>query len=210
MQVRRALREPAYLVAPQLLGALLQSGSGSGRVVARIVEVEAYGGVGEDPGSHAFRGQTPRNATMFADAGLAYVYFTYGMHWCVNVTTGPKGVAGAVLIRAAAIESGLELARSRRPGSADRDLARGPARLTKAMGIDGGYDGVDLFAASSPLRLVLAESIQSWSTSPRTGVGGDGALTPWRFYLPGEPTVSAYRPHQRRSGKASVSRLARD
>ena len=216
MNVRRLLREPAHQIAPRLLGAQLRSYSDHGDVVARIVEVEAYGGADEDPGSHAFRGQTPRNNTMFGDAGHAYVYFTYGMHWCVNVTTGPAGVAGAVLIRAAHIVSGLEIARSRRPGSSDRDLARGPARLAKALAIDGRLDGIDLLAPKSPLRLALAGPAESWSTSPRTGVGGAGAWIPWRFYLPDEPTVSAYRAHQSKSRNMSksrnkgVSRLARE
>ncbi len=210
MQTRQLLRGPAHLVAPTLLGALLRSVSESGSVVARIVEVEAYGGVGEDPGSHAFRGQTARNATMFAEAGLAYVYFTYGMHWCMNVTTGPVGSAGAVLIRAATIISGQECARSRRPGASDRDLGRGPARLTRAMGVDGRFDGVDLLATQSPLRLMLGEPAERWATSPRTGVGGHGATTPWRFYLPDEPTVSPYRPHQGKGGSRDMSRLARE
>jgi DNA-3-methyladenine glycosylase len=208
--MRKLLRGPAHLVAPTLLGALLRSDSVSGSVVARIVEVEAYGGVGEDPGSHAFRGQTARNSIMFAGPGLAYVYFTYGMHWCMNVTTGPAGTAGAVLIRAATITSGQELARSRRPGASDRDLGRGPARLSRAMGVDGRLDGVDLLSTTSPLRLIPGESVAQWATSPRTGVGGDGATTPWRFYLPDEPTVSPYRPHQRRAGGRDMSRLARE
>ena len=210
MHLRTILRESAQVVAPQLLGALVESDVDPGRVVARIVEVEAYGGVGDDPGSHAFRGQTPRNSTMFADAGLAYVYFTYGMHWCMNVTTGPAGVAGAVLIRAAHVESGLDIARTRRPGSSDRDLARGPARLTKALGIDGRHDGVDLLATTSPVRLRLGKAANSWEASPRTGVGGDGALTAWRYFLPGEPAVSPYRAHQTKSGSARMSRLTRE
>jgi len=210
MRARQLLREPAHQVAPRLLGAQLRSYSDNGEVVARIVEVEAYGGADEDPGSHAYRGQTPRNSAMFGDAGHAYVYFTYGMHWCVNVTTGPVGSAGAVLIRAAHVESGVELARRRRSGSTDRDLARGPARLTKALGIDRRHNGIDLLAPESPLLLQLAAPLISWSSSPRTGVGGAGALIPWRFYLADEPAVSAYRPHQPRSRATGVSRLARE
>lgn len=165
------------------------------RVVLRITEVEAYGGVGEDPGSHAFRRLTPRNATMFGEAGLAYVYFTYGMHWCLCVVTGHPGDASAVLVRAGEVVGGLEIARARRPRSSDRDLARGPARLTVALGLTGEQDGVDLFARGSALRLTLpAQPGPDPLVGPRTGVGGAGAATPWRFWLPGEPTVSPYRP----------------
>ena len=187
-------------VAPRLLGAVLVSNVEGQRVAARISEVEAYGGVGEDPGSHAFRGQTPRNATMFGPAGHAYVYFTYGMHWCVNVVTGPEGSASAVLLRAGEIVEGIEVARARRPSArSDRDLARGPARLTTAMGITGALDGVDLFADASPLRLLLpSRPDPAVVEGPRTGVAGPGAPTPWRF-ASDHPTVSPYRPASRRT-----------
>lgn len=112
-------------IAPMLLGGLLTARIDGRTVTLRLTEVEAYGGVGEDPGSHAFRRPTARNATMFGPAGRAYVYFTYGMHWCLNVVTGPPDVAGAVLIRAGEVTRGLRVARSRRPSArADRDLAR--------------------------------------------------------------------------------------
>ena len=181
--------------APLLLGAVITSRVGGQVVSLRLTEVEAYGGAGEDPGSHAFRRQTPRNATMFGPPGRAYVYFTYGMHWCLNVVTQGEGTAGAVLLRAGEVIEGIDVARGRRPSAAtDRDLARGPARLTMALGVTGALDGVDLFGARSPLRLrlpaVLANGVE---VSPRTGVGGEGAATPWRFYLGGEPTVSPYR-----------------
>ena len=182
-------------VAPRLLGAVIRSTVDGRRVSLRITEVEAYGGQGEDPGSHAFRRPTPRNATMFGPPGRAYVYFTYGMHWCLNVVTQPEGTAGAVLIRAGEIVDGIDAARERRPAcTTDRDLARGPARLTMALGVTGELDGCDLFAAASPLRLTLpASRARAIDVSPRTGVGGEGAPTPWRFFLPGERTVSAYR-----------------
>lgn len=182
-------------VAPLLLGAVLESRVDRANVTIRITEVEAYGGVGEDPGSHAYRRQTPRNATMFGPAGRAYVYFTYGMHWCLNVVTGTRGEAGAVLLRAGEVTSGVDIARGRRGASvSDRDLARGPARLASALGVTGALDGVNLLGARSALRLTLATiPVPGYLTGPRTGVSGAGADTPWRFHLPGERTVSPYR-----------------
>ena len=187
-------------VAPRLLGALLVATVDGESVSVRLTEVEAYGGVGEDPGSHAFRRETPRNATMFGRPGRAYVYFTYGMHWCLNVVTQREGVAGAVLLRAGKVVSGHDVARSRRGVDVrDRDLARGPARLTTALGVTGAYDGVDLFDASAPLALRLpARRATQVGISARTGVAGHGAPTPWRFYLPDEPSVSPYRAAQPR------------
>jgi DNA-3-methyladenine glycosylase len=179
-------------VAPALLGARLVSGT----VVLRLTEVEAYAGE-SDPGSHAYRGRTPRTEVMFGRAGLAYVYFTYGMHWCMNVVTGAQGTASAVLLRAGEVVEGLEVARSRRPGASDRDLARGPARLTKALGVTGELGGSDLLDPASPVRLLPALSPPDPAllrVGPRVGVAGVGAPTPWRFWLADEPTVSAYRP----------------
>ncbi|MCX6431300.1 MAG: DNA-3-methyladenine glycosylase [Actinobacteria bacterium] len=187
-------------VAPLLLGSLLTSRVGGIPVTVRITEVEAYGGVGQDPGSHAFRRETPRNATMFGPPGRAYVYFTYGMHWCMNLVTGPSGTAGAVLLRAGQVVAGVDVARERRPSArSDRDLARGPARLTSALGVTGECDGLNLFGTRSLLRLALAEpvEVEHIGVTARTGVGGAGAATPWRFYLSGEPTVSPYRPAAR-------------
>jgi DNA-3-methyladenine glycosylase len=184
------LTGPVEQVAPALLGAHLVSGD----VVLRLTEVEAYAGE-SDPGSHAFRGRTPRTDVMFGPAGRAYVYFTYGMHWCMNVVTGPDGTAAAVLLRAGEVVEGLDVARERRPAARDRDLARGPARLTKALGVTGALGGTDLLDPRSPLRL-LAPPVAPAAvrTGPRVGVGGAGANTPWRFWLDGEPTVSVYRP----------------
>ena len=193
------LTQAAHTVAPQLLNAHLTSRVEGRRVVLRITEVEAYAGVGVDPGSHAFRGQTPRTSVMFGPAGHAYVYFTYGMHWCFNIVTGEVGEAGAVLVRAGEITAGIRHARARRSTSrSDRELAQGPARLAKALGIDGSLNGADLLKGRSPLRLALpTESASEVAISARTGVGGDGARTPWRFFLPGEPTVSRYVPAKR-------------
>lgn len=180
---------PVAEVAPTLLGAVLRANG----VAIRLTEVEAYEGE-SDPGSHAYRGRTPRTAVMFGPPGRAYVYFTYGMHWCINVVCGPDGVASAILLRAGEVVEGVDLARSRRPRSTDRDLARGPARLTKVLAIDGEYGGVDLLDARSPVTLTLAPATQPFLTGPRVGVGGAGASTSWRFWLEDEPTVSVYRP----------------
>lgn len=196
---RTLLRGRAWELAPLFLGAIIESAVGGQLVRLRLTEVEAYGGEGEDPGSHAYRRRTPRNETMFADAGTLYCYFTYGMHWCANVVTGGRDEAGAVLLRAGEVTSGIEVARSRRPGSSDRDLARGPARLAKVMGMTGEVDGVDVLSRTSPIRLRLRPAVPlgDIGISPRTGVGGPGAPTPWRFYLLDDPTVSPFRPAKR-------------
>jgi len=161
----------------------------------RLTEVEAYAGA-IDPGSHAYRGRTARNATMFGPPGHAYVYLTYGMHFCVNLVCAPAGTAEAVLLRAGEVVAGLELARGRRPGARDRDLARGPARLTRALAVDRELDGADVTAAGSPLRVLAGGPMPDAAvlTGPRVGVAGGGAPTPWRFSIAGDRTVSAYRP----------------
>ena len=163
--------------------------------MVRLTEVEAYAGVGEDPGSHAHRGRTPRTEVMFGPPGRAYVYFTYGMHWCLNVVTGPAGRASAVLLRAGEVVDGLALARERRPAVPDRDLCRGPARLTRALGLTGEQGGLDLLDPASPLRLVAGPPVPPAlvRTGPRVGVSGAVADAPWRYWLDGEPTVSPYR-----------------
>ncbi|MBW3639382.1 MAG: DNA-3-methyladenine glycosylase [Actinobacteria bacterium] len=186
------LARPAVEVAPALLNARLTAGG----VTVRLTEVEAYAGE-SDPGSHAFRGRTPRTAVMFGPAGRAYVYFSYGMHWCLNVVTGPDGQAGAVLLRAGEVADGCDAARERRPGASDRDLCRGPARLCRALGITGDQDSTDLLDPTSPVRLLLPPSPVEAGlvrSGPRVGVAGAGALTPWRFWLADEPSVSVYRP----------------
>jgi len=173
-------------VAPRLLNAVLRHGD----VAIRLTEVEAYDGA-NDPGSHAFNGPTNRNAVMFGPPGRLYVYFTYGMHHCANVVVGPEGRASAVLLRAGEVVDGLETARARRRGT-DRDLARGPARLCQALGIDLSHNHVDLSAG--PLTLTPGEpSPLPVTTGPRVGLR-KAAERPWRFWLDGEPTVSVYRP----------------
>jgi DNA-3-methyladenine glycosylase len=157
--------------------------------------VEAYDGA-NDPGSHAYRGPTPRNAVMFGPAGHLYVYFTYGMHWCANVVCGRDGTASAVLLRAGEIVDGLETARARRVAArTDRDLARGPARLCQALGIGREQNGHDL--ALAPLTLSPPSAPPNGVlTGPRVGLRA-AAERSWRFYLPDEPTVSVYRPASR-------------
>ncbi len=206
---------PVLEVAPSLLGRVLRHASADGPVAVRLTEVEAYAGPG-DPGSHAHRGLTPRTAVMFGPPGHLYVYFSYGMHWCVNLVCGPDGTASAVLLRAGEVVEGHALARARRPASrTDRDLARGPARLAAALGIDKALDGVALGAA---VQLTGRASSAPVRTGPRVGVsgpGGDAGAYPWRFWLDGEPTVSAYRPggvrrQPRRAAAAASGRLGGD
>src|SRR3954468_13178986 len=146
----------AEVVAPELLGCLLVRESAEGPRVLRITEVEAYAGP-LDPASHGYRGKTPRNAVMFGPPGYLYVYFTYGMHFCINFVCSPAGECSAVLIRAGEIVEGVELARAARPGASDRDLARGPARLTKALGLAREDNGLDL-CDGGPLTVLERES----------------------------------------------------
>ena len=175
-------------VAPTLLGSTLRCGD----VAVRITEVEAYAGP-DDPGSHSHRGRTTRNAVMFGPPGHLYVYFTYGMHHCANVVCGPEGTPSALLLRAGEVVDGIGTARARRPGASDRDLARGPARLCKAMGIDLADYGTDL--ATGRVRLELGGPIDAAriSRGPRVGLR-EAADLPWRFWLTDETSVSAYRP----------------
>lgn len=188
-----ALDLPAADAAARLLGATLH---GRG-VSVQLTEVEAYAGE-DDPGSHAFRGRTPRTEVMFGPAGRLYVYLSYGMHVCANYVCGPDGTAAAVLLRAGTVVDGIDLARRRRPGSSDRDLARGPARLTSALGIGLDDYGLDLHDPSSPVRVEPADVLPDdvVRRGPRVGVSGAGGgpKYPWRLWIDGEPTVSAYRP----------------
>jgi DNA-3-methyladenine glycosylase len=185
------LSGPVLEVAPRLLGSVIRHGG----VAVRLSEVEAYAGP-NDPGSHAYRGQTRRNGVMFGPAGHLYCYFTYGMHVCANVTVGPEGEASAVLLRAGEVVEGLDEARSRRPGASDRDLARGPARLCRALGLELAHDGVDL--ATGPVRLEPGTPPAAYRSGPRVGLRL-APDRPWRFWIEGDPTVSTYR----RSPKAA-------
>ncbi|WP_372730150.1 DNA-3-methyladenine glycosylase [Nocardioides sp.] len=178
-------------VAPRLLGAVVRHGE----VAVRLTEVEAYAGA-DDPGSHAYRSRTPRNEVMFGPAGHLYTYFSYGMHVCANVVTGLPGTASAVLLRAGEIVEGHDVARSRRGSSTERDLARGPARLCQALGITLEHGGVDLLAGPVLLELDEPTAAGAVSTGPRVGLRG-APDRPWRFWITGESTVSAYRPAKR-------------
>jgi DNA-3-methyladenine glycosylase len=186
-------------VAPDLLGRTLVHDTPHGTVALRLTEVEAYEGE-SDPASHAYRGQTRRNTVMYGPPGHAYVYFTYGMHYCVNLVCLGEGTASAVLLRAGEVIEGTDLAYVRaRPGAPERDLARGPARLTRALGLTRDDDGTDVCSPAGPLRILAGEPADASRvrTGPRTGVS-TAKDVPWRFYLDAEPTVSPYRAHQAR------------
>lgn len=202
---------PVLTVAAELLGAYVTVRSPEGDVTARLTEVEAYGGA-DDPASHAYRGRTARNAAMFAEPGRLYVYRHLGLHHCLNVVTGPAGEPCAVLLRAAEIVEGADLARRRRERvgvvETDRQLARGPARLAVALGLDIGANGEDITEAGG--RIVLhrypGAVVPAHVAGPRVGVGGpgsDSARFPWRLWLTGEPTVSAFRPAYRAPASGS-------
>ncbi len=190
---RSFFSQDALELAPALLGKLLVAADGRS---GRIVEVEAYRG-GEDPASHAFRGRTARNATMFGPPGHLYVYFTYGMHFCANVVAGAEGIAEAVLLRALEPVNGLDAMRLARWGrqvggtnGPDRDLCRGPARLCQAVGIDKSFDGLDLVARGSVLWLADDGTVANEvSTAPRVGISAATEL-PWRFSVSGHSAVS--------------------
>jgi DNA-3-methyladenine glycosylase len=178
-----AFSGPAPEAAPLLLGATI----GDGQVMIRIVEVEAYAGE-RDPASHAFRGPGVKNAVMFGPPGHAYVYLSYGMHWCLNVVCQPQGVGGGILLRAGEVIAGVEVATTRRGGQPE--LARGPGRLGQALGISAHDSGVDL--RTGRLQLKPAATPPEVADGPRVGVSR-AADVPWRFWIPGDPYVSGYR-----------------
>ena len=203
---RELFARPAEQVAPDLLGCVLEHETAEGLVAVEITEVEAYAGEA-DPASHAWRGRTARNGVMYGPPGHAYVYFTYGMHFCVNLVCLPEGAANAVLLRAGRVIEGEEIARSRRAAAiAARDLARGPARLCQALAIDRDLDGADGCDPASPLRVRAASGATGSAirSGPRIGISR-AAEVPWRFWLDGDTTVSTYRPHvpRRRPGAAT-------
>jgi DNA-3-methyladenine glycosylase len=207
-------------VAPELLGCVLEHQTADGLVAVELTEVEAYEGE-TDAASHAYHGKTQRNAVMYGPPGCAYVYFTYGMHFCVNLVCLPEGRASAVLLRAGLVTEGEDLARARRTRPrgvrgdgaprekeaeiASRDLARGPARLCQALDIDRSLDGADVCAAESPLRIRWpgargTDRSAKIISGPRVGIA-QAAEVPWRFWLDGEPSVSVYRAHVPRKRK---------
>lgn len=202
---------PGLEVARDLLGALVTRRAPEGDVTVRITEVEAYQGE-QDPGSHAYRGRTSRNAVMFGEAGHLYTYRHLGLHTCMNVVCGADGEASAVLLRAAEVVAGEPVAWGRRAaaGSVTRavDLARGPARLTVALGVTMADYGMDLLSPDSTVTIELPRAPgteratagpvpdDAVSRGPRVGVagaGGDGTLFPWRLWITDDPAVSAYR-----------------
>jgi DNA-3-methyladenine glycosylase len=190
--VERALlaRDPRE-VAPELLGKVLAHDTPEGRRSGRIVEVEAYCGP-IDAGAHTFRGRTPRNATMFGPAGLLYVYFTYGMHWCANVVCGDEGEGVAVLVRALAPLEGIDAMRAARGGAArrERDLCSGPAKLAQALALHGDHDGSDLLGGG-PVGLWDDGTEPPASPVQATRIGlSAGAEHPWRWYVADDPNVS--------------------
>ncbi len=193
-------------VAPSLLGARLTTVVEGEKVVVRLTEVEAYHGRGTgalpDPGSHARMGPTARNATMWGEPGHLYVYLSHGIHSCVNVVCGPDGVAGGILLRAGQVIEGTDAATRRRPAArTPRDLARGPGRLGDAVGLRHPFhDGIDAIAglprhgAKARLELLI-DPLAEIASGPRVGVAGVAgtAAFPWRYWIPGDPTVSPFR-----------------
>jgi DNA-3-methyladenine glycosylase len=249
---RSLFERPAEQVAAGLLGAVIEHDTADGLVAVALTEVEAYAGAA-DPASHAYRGRTRRNEVMFGPPGHAYVYFTYGMHFCVNLVCLAEGTAAAVLLRAGRVIAGESLARTRRlarpggvgggrsrggrattdrvaadgavwgepggdsaasggaaekaagvPGGSrtrDRDLARGPARLCRALAIDAACNGADVCDPASRLRIRAGEPVprQAIRAGPRTGIR-DAADVPWRFWVADDVTVSPYRAHPAHTG----------
>lgn len=207
---RAFFSRPVLELAPLMLGAVLLRETADGAVGVRVTEVEAYAGQW-DPGSHAFRGRTARNATMWGPPGHLYCYFTYGMHHALNVVCDDTGVPTGCLVRAGEVVVGHELARRRREAKPRTSpippagLARGPGNLAAVFAATRADDGADLLGDEWSLWVPPA-AVARISTGPRVGVrgpGGDGARYPWRFWMTGEPTVSAYRPAARRPGLGS-------
>ncbi len=192
-QIDEILKLPSLEAATLLLGAILSRKTALGMVKLKIVETEAYHQ--DDPASHSFRGRTERTAPMFEAGGRLYIYFTYGMHYCINIVTGKKGVGEAVLLRAAEPLEGLKLMQNNRGSLMDiNNLANGPGKLAQALGIkDTSLSGKILIKSSiylePPTMLVKATDVV---TSPRIGIR-QAADVPWRFYLKDNPFVSKHR-----------------
>lgn len=182
-------------MARDLIGCIFVHRHPEGEIAVRLVETEAYRG-SEDPGSHGYKGMTPRTRTMFGPPGHLYVYFTYGMHWCVNVVCGQTGVCQAVLLRAGEPLEGIGSMRVNRAGIAnDRLLASGPARLAQAMGISKTHDGASLLRGGSfyCAEDVVTREMRAGAISQTNRIGlavGRGDDLPWRFVVPGHPHAS--------------------
>jgi len=203
---RDALSGLPVEVAPGLLGGVLRVTVDAVTVAVRLTEVEAYHGHGTgeipDPGSHARMGYTRRNASMWGQPGHLYVYLSHGIHSCINVVCGPEGVGGGVLLRAGEVIEGEDAAFARRRAARTaRDLARGPGRLGDAVGLRHPlHDGIDAVTgrprAGAVAQLLLPGSPPaSVASGPRVGVAGIAGTDafPWRFWIAGDPTVSAFR-----------------
>jgi len=222
-EVRELLSGDPVELAPRLLGSVISHSTPEGTVAVRLTELEAYRGPRDsafpDPGAHSYRGRTARNAAMFGPPAHLYCYFTYGMHYCANLVCGPEERAGGILMRAGEVVEGVALAWSRRPAARkEADLARGPARLATCLALTTADTGADLL--TPPLGLSVPRSaalelgaaleagaaVEGGSagrtvlSGPRVGVSGAGGSLeyPWRFWLEGEASVSAYRPAKAR------------
>lgn len=199
---RTFYQRPTLEVAQELLGRCLIVTEDGQSLGGRIVEVEAY--IGEDdPACHAFRGRTRRNEVMYGPPGHAYVYFTYGNHWMLNVVTEPEGFPAAVLIRALEPSIGLDLMRARRAVTRDYDLTNGPGKLTAALGITGSDNGSDLRGP----RLHVACCVDAPAAIGRSGRVGvsEGGHLPWRFFDTDSQWVSLYRNGTRASRRAAAA-----
>lgn len=191
--------QPADIVAPQLLGAVLRHGP----VAVQLTEVEAY--LGEaDPASHAYKGLTPRCATMFGPPSHLYVYASYGIHRAGNLVCSPDGTAGGVLLRGARVLAGMDVVRERRGTKpVDEALARGPGNLGSAMGFDLNLNGLEVGQVEEPfdldqpvsdnaLYLHEGDSVPEFRVGPRIGITKN-ADAPLRFWIPGDKTVTTPR-----------------
>lgn len=201
---RSFFERDALDVAPELLNAVITTRINHTPVSIRITEVEAYHGLGtgevHDEGSHARMGKTARNASMFGPAGHLYIYLIYGLHFNANVVCSPAGTASGVLLRAGEVIAGEEVAFLRRPKArSHRELARGPGRLAHALGLDRSlHDGIDALGELVQITQPEFAPVRIES-GPRVGVSGAAGTEefPWRFWIPGDPTVSPYRPGKR-------------
>jgi DNA-3-methyladenine glycosylase len=181
------LEKPASQAAPLLLGCILERRLDGQILRGRIVETEAYDQT--DVASHSYRGKTPRTEVMFGKHGHLYVYFTYGMHYCCNIVTGPDGHGAAVLIRAVEPLEGQAAMKHFRGGRGGLELTNGPAKFCQAFAIDRIMNGHDL--AEEPLKLIVPENRPAHETVRTTRIGiSRGHDVPWRFYIKGNPYVS--------------------
>lgn len=191
------------MVAPFLLNKILAVADPSGIRWVRLVEVEAYGQA--DPASHSYRGPSNRNNVMFGPPGRLYVYFSYGMHWCANVVTGPDGVGSAVLLRAGEPLGGIDAMTAARNGTRLRDLCRGPARLAQALGVTGADNAARLGTPGAGRTIWLLDDGVAPparpAQGPRVGISR-AAEVPWRWWVDGSPWVSTFRVGGRPSRKA--------